>query len=296
MDKDLPLVSVGIITYNQKKYLQKCIESVLEQYYPNIEIVIGDDGSTDGTQNMLKEYEKKFAGKFKLILHKKNRGITYNANSVLENCNGKYVVILGGDDLIGDKNRLYEQVLCFEKDNKIALCGTYTKIIDSNGNFVKIKKYKKNKPFYTVCDLIRSKNSLTPVVSYMFKKKDCPKFDYRLPIASDSLFFYQIAKKGYIKIIPKPLSTYRIHHSHANKIGYLDDSIVSLALSEYYFPECLSAIRKARGNLYANIGKEYMKQNDFRAKYYFWHSFILRPKLKTLILFFSSLRLKNDKV
>ena len=58
--KDLPLVSVGIITYNQKEYLKECIESVLEQDYPNIEIVIGDDVLIGETCEILNKYDRTF--------------------------------------------------------------------------------------------------------------------------------------------------------------------------------------------------------------------------------------------
>lgn len=81
-DIEQPLVSVCIITYNQKKFLRECIESVLAQDYPNIEIIVGDDASTDGTQEMLREFETTYPDKFVLRLAKINMGITCNSNAV----------------------------------------------------------------------------------------------------------------------------------------------------------------------------------------------------------------------
>ena len=80
---DLPLVSVWMLTYNLKKFIKDCIESVISQNYNKIEIIIGDDASTDKTQEILKEYQKKYPDIIKLILHPTNLGITKNSNSVL---------------------------------------------------------------------------------------------------------------------------------------------------------------------------------------------------------------------
>ena len=57
---DLPLVSVWMLTYNHQKFIKDCIESVISQNYNKIEIIIGDDASTDKTQEILKEYQKKY--------------------------------------------------------------------------------------------------------------------------------------------------------------------------------------------------------------------------------------------
>ena len=100
MESNMPLVSVAIITYNQKEYLRECIESILEQDYDNIEIVVSDDCSTDGTQEMLKEYDRKYPNKFVLKLSDKNQGITQNSNLAHFACSGKYIAWMGGDDLM----------------------------------------------------------------------------------------------------------------------------------------------------------------------------------------------------
>ena len=80
MSKKHPLVSIAIITYNQKEFLRECIDSILIQDYSNFEIVVADDCSSDGTQELLKTYKNKHPNKFVLELAKKNLGITQNSN------------------------------------------------------------------------------------------------------------------------------------------------------------------------------------------------------------------------
>src|SRR3954466_12075374 len=77
---ELPRVSVLMLTYQHAKYVRESVESVLAQNYPNLQIVIGDDASTDGTQDILREYAARHPGLFKLLLAETNQGITKNAN------------------------------------------------------------------------------------------------------------------------------------------------------------------------------------------------------------------------
>ena len=63
---DLPFISVAIITYNQKVFLEECIESILNQDYPNFEIIVADDCSQDGTKEMLLDYDKMYPNRFVL--------------------------------------------------------------------------------------------------------------------------------------------------------------------------------------------------------------------------------------
>ena len=67
-----PLVSVAIITFNQKPFLKECIDSVLAQDYENVEIVVADDASTDGTHELLCDYKAKYPEKFVIKISKKS--------------------------------------------------------------------------------------------------------------------------------------------------------------------------------------------------------------------------------
>ncbi|ENP8446621.1 glycosyltransferase [Vibrio sp. Vb0877] len=267
MSKKYPLVSIAIITYNQKEYLRECIESCLVQDYPNFEIVIADDCSTDGTQDMLREYEAAYPSKFVLRLSEKNQGITPNSNECLQACSGEYIAMLGGDDLLLE-SKITKQVDVLISQPGISICGTYTRLIDSKGNNIGIRKDFKRKiePFYELSELVESGNGLVPVVSYMFRASLIPEegFEPRIPVASDSLFMCRVASLGKIYIIKEELTAYRIHDSHARKLGYKLDSILSHAFIEYYFPNCIPMVIKRKSLFYRTNSVGAFLNNDYK--------------------------------
>lgn len=98
---DTPKISVLIPMYNRKHYIEQCIDSVLTQTFQDFEIIIRDDGSTDGSADFV---EKIYApaissGKLKLCRNKKNIGEFPTDNRLLREATGKYVMILHSDDL-----------------------------------------------------------------------------------------------------------------------------------------------------------------------------------------------------
>lgn len=105
------LVSVEMLTYNHEKYLNQALDSILMQKVNfKYEVVIGDDCSTDKTQSILKEYQSKYPDIIKPILREKNLGATKNDYDALNQCQGKYIALLEGDDYWCDVNKLQMQV------------------------------------------------------------------------------------------------------------------------------------------------------------------------------------------
>lgn len=298
MKNTYPLVSVAIITYNQKEYLRECIESCLAQDYPNFEIVIADDCSTDGTQEMLREYVAAYPSKFVLRLAEKNQGITPNSNACLEACSGKYIAMLGGDDLLLE-SKLSKQVDLLETQHDVSLCGTFTRLIDSKGSRIGLRKdfKKKKEAVYELCELVESGNGLVPVVSYMFRASLIPEegFEPRIPIASDSLFMCRVTSFGKIFIIKEELTAYRVHESHARKLGYKLDSILSHAFIEYYFPHCIPQILKRKSNFYINNAISAFLNNDSKLGFTLLKASInYKLTLKSLLVYFlARIRLLN---
>lgn len=93
-----PVVSIIIPVYNTKKYLAECLDSVLAQTYPHIEIVCINDGSTDGSLSVLKKYASAHASI--TVLNQKNAGVIASRNTAISKASGEYILPLDSDDII----------------------------------------------------------------------------------------------------------------------------------------------------------------------------------------------------
>lgn len=105
-------VTVVIPTYNGKKTLRSTVESVVSQTYPKLEIIVVDDGSSDGTEKCIKDYIKQ--GKIR-FLRQNNRGIAAARNTGLRACSSEYIALLDHDDL-WDADKVEKQVNFIEKE------------------------------------------------------------------------------------------------------------------------------------------------------------------------------------
>lgn len=107
-----PKLSVILITYNHAKYVRKALDGILMQKTDfDYEIVVGDDCSADGTQDILREYSMKNPGKFRLLLREKNLGRpTLNVYLTSMEAEGEYLAYLEGDDYWNDDTKLQKQV------------------------------------------------------------------------------------------------------------------------------------------------------------------------------------------
>ena len=93
-----PLISIIVPIYNMEKYLDKCIQSLVNQTYKNIEIILIDDGSTDRSGEMSNEWRK--SDERIKVVHKDNAGLGLARNTGLENATGDYVLFLDADDFL----------------------------------------------------------------------------------------------------------------------------------------------------------------------------------------------------
>ena len=108
------LISIIVPVYNVEKYLKCCIQSILNQTYKNIEIILVDDGSTDNSGIICDEYQKKH--KNIKVIHKKNEGLGMARNSGMEIMSGDYVTFIDSDDYI-DKDLIEKLYINISKGN-----------------------------------------------------------------------------------------------------------------------------------------------------------------------------------
>ena len=102
MDRDKkPLISVIITNYNYGKYISAAIDSVLNQSYKNIELIVIDDGSTDDSVEIIESYKNKYPEI--VIVYRKNKGVVYTRNEALSLVKGEFFIFVDADDTIPKK-------------------------------------------------------------------------------------------------------------------------------------------------------------------------------------------------
>lgn len=114
------LISIIIPVYNVEKYLEKCINTIINQTYINIEVILVNDGSTDKSLNICNEFKEK--DKRIKIINKKNGGLSDARNAGIKNAHGKYICFIDSDDYIHEKyvEELYNLIV--KNNSQIAVC------------------------------------------------------------------------------------------------------------------------------------------------------------------------------
>jgi glycosyltransferase involved in cell wall biosynthesis len=117
------LVSVGLVTYNQVHFIEQAVRSVLAQEAPfALELVIGDDGSTDGTTELLQRLAAEHPAKIRLLNRRRNVGFAQNSLDVIAHCRGEYLACLDGDDYWKTTDGLARRVAYLQSHPDCALC------------------------------------------------------------------------------------------------------------------------------------------------------------------------------
>jgi glycosyltransferase involved in cell wall biosynthesis len=130
------LVSVLILSYNHSTFILDAIQSAYRQktHGIDIEIIVCDDGSTDGTQEILRKVQQDFNGSLRLILkeHKGVHAIAQNFNTLIADARGDYIAFLASDDRFAD-GRFTDQIMLMEKDESL-------KVVYGNGKNIRNNK------------------------------------------------------------------------------------------------------------------------------------------------------------
>lgn len=137
MIDDKILISVVVPIYNVEKYLNKCVDSLLNQDYTNLEIILVDDGSTDNSSKIADEYKEK--NKNIKVIHKENGGLSSARNTGLKEAIGKYIIFIDSDDWIDTKMISTLFNLIKENDADISICG-FLRTSGSDNDFKDINK------------------------------------------------------------------------------------------------------------------------------------------------------------
>lgn len=165
-----PEVSVAMIAFNVDKYLAKAIESVISQNTNfSFELVIGEDCSTDKTRVIALEYQKKYPDIIRVLLPKKNQGLTPNSVFTQNSCKGKYIALLDGDDYWTDNNKLQLQYDFLERNHEFSAYAHQSQIVYDDVSGKDTLFGSKKKEIYTVIDTIQHRKFHTSSLFYRRK-------------------------------------------------------------------------------------------------------------------------------
>jgi glycosyltransferase involved in cell wall biosynthesis len=218
-------VSVTIITYNQKNFIRKAIDSALAQEtnFP-FEILVGDDFSSDGTREIIQEYERLHPGKVIGVLHPRNMGKNGGINflETLKLAKGEYYALMDGDDYWTNPTKLQKQVDFLDANPQCSAVFHNAEIIYEDGSPSYLLNGPDMKTYYTLDDLVGEQEiwfMATSSTMYRNSIKEYPAW-FRESSSGDIPRLILKAKMGPIGYIPGVMSVYRKNRAGASFHDY----------------------------------------------------------------------------
>ncbi len=297
MSEELPLVSVGIASYNNARYIIETLDSVWSQTYKNIELIIVDDCSTDDSVAVINEWirnKKERFSEVKFFVNEQNKGICYSCNRLLKNSHGKYFSLNGSDDIMLN-SRIEENVKVFESPSN-----KYYDVVFSDMSVIDFKSEIKETHYYAwagetyesideflMLDRIKklertiSKN-MFPAPAMMYRTEILNKvggwneahyfedLDMNLKLINNDINFY---------FIPEPLILYRVHE---RSVSYKPDVyyIQSVLNKVYNYKGMSPGIDTAINNRIKSLAMQVFHLGGSESNKWLRKSFTLQPSLK----------------
>jgi len=258
---DSPLVSVIIPNYNYASYVGEAIDSVLEQDYPNVEIIIVDDGSSDDSRAVIDCYGKKVQGIFQ-----QNQGVSATRNNGVAASKGEFVAFLDADD-VWMPAKLSRQMERFA-DANIGMVHVGVAEIDGSGAIV--GESLLGREGKVAHDLLM----LRPVILgggrvVMNNRRifdEVGGFDTRLSTSADWELYYRIATRCQVAFVPEALVRYRVHgtNMHNNIEAMEHDVRIGFEKAFADGTSNVEAIRsEAVGNFHTMLAGSYFHQAKY---------------------------------
>jgi glycosyltransferase involved in cell wall biosynthesis len=276
--------------YNHERYLPQAIDSVLCQTFPDLELIIIDDASTDRSPRIIEQYQAKDR-RIKAYFHQKNQGIAHTANQCLSAAEGEFVSFIGSDDL-WVPSKLDKQLNVL-RSNQDRIVWSEGEVIDAKGapmgvRFTEMNAGAKKPKTGRIFSQLLTDNYIFGQ-SVIFKREFCRNlsFNPRLKYLCDYQFMADLAFEHDFLFIAEPLAKYRVHGKntiHRDDAGWLRDRI----LARNYFLQRYggSISNRLRGILNLRIGEAYSGLGqEAEAKPYYMRALIADFKSKEVFLY-----------
>lgn len=262
MNDNTVMVSICCLTYNHAPYIRECLDGFLMQQVDfSIEIIIHDDASTDGTQDILREYQEKYPDLFHLILQTENqysKGIHVTIEYIFPKVKGKYIAFCEGDDYWTDSYKLQKQVNFLEAHPDYSLCCHATKqYIQQTGELSKWKlprQVEGRNISFTCRDWTHYGWFFWPLSVVLRKSCLDVYFLSSFPLCRDVHTFYSLLQHGKGYFMDECMSVYRRHDNGVwSGISYEQKRITSLANAYDIYQEDKNA--DTRRMVITNLGE-----------------------------------------
>ena len=252
------LVSVVIPNYNYAHHLREAIDSALAQSYPDVEIIVVDDGSTDGSKDLLDQYKGKITAIFQ-----KNQGVSAARNKGAALSQGEYLAFLDADD-VWLPAKVERQIEFFRADPTLGLVHVGVREVDGAGRTLLdrlegLEGKVSDDLLMLKREGILGGGSGLMVPRYVFD--EVGGFDLRLSTSADWDFFYQVSTRYLVGFVPQILLEYRVHHSnmHGNVAAMEHDMVLAFKKAFENGP----ASRACYGNLYKTLAGSYFRIGNY---------------------------------
>ena len=241
------LVSVILPVYNCEKYIKEAVDSLLNQTYKNLEIIIIDDCSTDKTLDVLSEYKDQ---RIKILENDENYGIVYSLNRGLDIAKGKYIARMDGDDIC-ELNRIEVQLDFLKKNPDVIIASCWFKMFGAADKIVKFPDVHEK----IFADLIFGNHLLHPgyfINADLFKASHL-KYDERMKYVEDYDMAARASEYGKLANIPEVLINYRVHKSQTTNVHKKQQDNLDLIISKRILNKLDIVFDSANEYIYDNI-------------------------------------------
>ncbi len=263
------LVSVCMITYNHEKFISEAIEGVLMQKttFP-IELIIGEDCSTDTTRSICIDYQKNYPEIIKLQLPETNKGMMRNFIENMQAATGKYIALCEGDDYWTDPYKLQKQVDFLDANEEYSFCFHDNIILNQKTGEKRIRIGERLiDRTVDLKSIILEKNMATATLVFrnIINWKKIPEWFSQIGQGDYGLVVL-LAEKGFGQFLPDVMSVYRIHDGgvwsgNKQRSYHINEDIKFYNLLYEYFiqTEIRKAILLKRAKAYQNLGINQMR-------------------------------------
>lgn len=224
------LISVIMPVLNGEDYLAEAIESVLNQTYKDLELIIIDDGSSDKTPDIIASYKDP---RVRVIKHHKNKGVSTSRNEAIKAARGKYLGMHDADD-ISLPERFEKQVGYLEKHQDIDLLGSNLQIIDKEDNYISVISLLTSPDDLKLAEIFSNQFGQGSVMIRKAILDEVGLYDPSLTHAEDTDLWRRVCRIGKAANLKEPLYLYRVHEAGAStNLQKIRDSALKTTSREF---------------------------------------------------------------